>query len=85
MVAVDPMPRDRKYHRAMLEFLIGSGAILVMELEIHTQIDSVHIGIPFPSVCAQLQELRDDLRMWHGDMTEDRKAEILRDVFGVKK
>lgn len=83
MIAHEPNPRDRKYHRAMLEAIIGSGAILVLELECHKQIDSKHIGIPFESVVAQLQELRDDLRMWHGDMTAARRSEILSDVFGV--
>jgi len=85
MVATEPAARDRKYHRAMAEFLIGSGAILVLELECHKQIDSATIGLPFESVVAQLQELRDDLRMWHGEMTEARKREILGNVFGIAK
>jgi len=85
MVAVDPTARDKKYHKAMLEFLIGSGSILLLELECHKQIDSRHIGIPFESVVAQVQELRDDLRMWHGDMTTARRAQILTDVFGLKE
>ncbi len=82
MIAVEPTARDRKYHRAMLEFLAGCGAILVLELENHKQVDPNHIGIPFESVAAQLQELRDDQRMWHGAMTETRKTEILADAFG---
>ncbi|MEO6786334.1 MAG: hypothetical protein ABI318_09400 [Chthoniobacteraceae bacterium] len=81
MIALEPTLRDKKYHRAMMEFLIGSGAVLVLELECHKQIDSNHIGVPFESVIAQLQELRDDLRMWHGDMKEQRRAEILSAVF----
>lgn len=83
MVATEATARDSKYHRAMLEFLIGSGSILVLELEAHKQIDPIHIGIPFESVSAQLQELRDDLRMWYGGMTTERRNEILGDVFGV--
>lgn len=83
MVAAEAALRDRKYHRAMLEFLIGSGALLVLELECHKQIDPMHIGVPFEAVAAQMQELRDDLRMWHGDMTPARRSEILSDVFGV--
>jgi hypothetical protein len=85
MIAVDPTHRDRKYHRSMLEFLIGSGSILVLELEAHKEIDSNHIGIPFESVAAQLQELRDNLKMWYGDMTEGRRSQILGDVFGIKE
>lgn len=85
MVAADPTMRDKKYHRAMMEFLIGCGAVLVLELECHKQIDPSHIGVPFESVLAALQELRDDLRMWHGDMTAPRRAEILSDVFGIKE
>src|SRR5207253_339541 len=85
MVAAEATLRDKKYHRAMMEFLIGSGAILVLELECHKQIDPNHIGVPFESVVAQVAELRDDLRMWHGDMTAPRRAEILSDVFGIKE
>ena len=85
MILVTPATRDHKYHHAMLEFLIGSGAILVLELEAHKQIDPQHIGIPFESVTAQIQELRDDLRMWYGGMTEVRRSEIMRDVFAVKE
>ena len=84
MVASDPTLRDKKYHRAMMEFLIGSGAVLLLELECHKQIDPNHIGVPFESVVAQLQELRDDLRMWHGDMKPKRRDEILSAVFGVR-
>jgi len=85
MVAAEPTLRDKKYHRAMMEFLIGSGAVLVLELECHKQIDPNHIGVPFESVVARVAELRDDLRMWHGDMTAPRRAEILSDVFGIKE
>ena len=85
MVSTEATMRDKKYHRAMMEFLIGSGAVLVLELECHKQSDPIHIGVPFESVIAQVQELRDDLRMWHGDMTATRRAEILSDVFGIKE
>ncbi len=83
MVAVEPTQRDSKYHRALLEFLIGSGAVLVLELEGHKEIDPIYIGIPFESVAAQLAELRDDLKMWHGGMTTDRRKEILSNIFGL--
>lgn len=85
MIVADPTARDYKYHQAMLSFIVGSGEILVLELESHKQIDPVHIGMPFESVTATLQELRYDLRMWHSDMTEDRRAEILQNVFGIEK
>ncbi|MGZ5021486.1 MAG: hypothetical protein ACXWFY_02965 [Chthoniobacterales bacterium] len=85
MILSDPTARDYKYHKAMLSFIVGSGEILVLELESHKQIDSTHIGIPFESVTATLQELRYDLRMWHSDMTPERRAEILENVFPVEK
>ena len=85
MIIAEPTARDYKYHKAMLSFIVGSGEILVLELESHKQIDSVHIGMPFESVTATLQALRYDLRMWHSDMTAERRAEILQDVFGIEK
>jgi hypothetical protein len=85
MIVESPTARDYKYHKAMLSFIVGSGEILILELESHKQIDSVNIGMPFESVAATLQELRYDLRMWHSDMTDDRRAQILKDVFGNEK
>jgi hypothetical protein len=85
MVQMESTQRDQKYHRALLEFLIGSGSVLILELECHKSIDPSDIGIPFESVAAQLEELRTDVRMWYGEMRDSRRKEILRDVFGVEE
>jgi hypothetical protein len=82
MLKKEPSARDYEYHRAMLKFLAGEGAILRVELGNHVDIDPEDIGIPLKDVDAQITELDDDMRIWHGDMTEDRRKSILSDVFG---
>lgn len=83
MVRKEADRRDLEYHRALISFIVGAGEMLVMELGNHTKIDPEHIGVGFKDVQAQLEELREDLRMWHGGMTAARRENILRDVFGV--
>ncbi len=85
MIATEATPRDMKYHRAILSFIVGAGEILLLELESHKTIDPIHIGMPFENVLATMQELRYNLRMWHGDMSDERRTEILQDVFGNSK
>jgi len=83
MLKKDATSRDMEYHRALINFLVGSGELLVLELQNHRSIDPEHIGIPFACVTSQMEELREDSRMWHGGMTETRRKNIMRDVLGV--
>jgi hypothetical protein len=82
MVLRDPSERDSKYHRAMIAFMRGCGEILLVELGAHQEIDPVRVGISFPDLAAMVEEMRISEREWYGDMTPERSAEILNDVFG---
>jgi hypothetical protein len=83
LVLRTPGPRDLEFHRAFITFLLGVGEMLILELKEHDEVDPQHIGLRFEDVAAMVQGLRDDLQMWHGDMTEARRKEILHDVFGI--
>lgn len=85
MIKKQASQRDYQYHRALLSFIVGVGELLVLELANHNSIDPENIGVSFGAVEAQLGELRDDVRMWHGGMTAARKEQILCDVFGVSQ
>ncbi|MEX2581454.1 MAG: hypothetical protein WD342_20530 [Verrucomicrobiales bacterium] len=76
--------RDDEYHRALLAFLLGVGELILLDLRRHEQIDPKWIGIGFDDVAAMIKELRSDMMMWHGEMTEARKQTILADVFGIE-
>lgn len=81
-VLSDPVPRDHEYHKAFTAMLLGQGEALLLELRRHHEIDSEHIGVPFEDIAAQVEELRYDDRSRYGGMTEERREEILREVFG---
>ena len=82
MVLRQPLERDSKYHKAIIAFMRGCGEILLVELDTHQEIDPVRVGISFSDLAAMVEELRISEREWYGDMTPERRAEILTDVFG---
>lgn len=82
MVLRDASDRDKTYHRALLGFLKGYGELLLMELGRQNATDSNSIGIPFEDFAASVEELRYAEREKYGDMTDERKREILLNVFG---
>ena len=85
MVLQSPTSRDLQYHKAFSRFLQGVGEILLLELQQHTEIDPESIGIKFEDVAASVEALRYNIEMWHSDMTEIRRGEILSNVFSEQK
>lgn len=84
-ILTEPVARDIDYHHAFLSLLLGQGDILLLELKRHEDSEPEAIGIPFADVLAQVEELRYDQISRYGDMTEERRAAILREVFGVEE
>jgi len=82
MVLRQPVERDSKYHKAIIAFLRGCGEVLLVELSTHQEIDPVRVGINFADLAAMVEELKISEREWYGDMTEERRVEILNNVFG---
>lgn len=85
MYRAEPLaPRELEFHRALLTFLLGAGEMLLLNLRSHEDIDPNWVGLSFDDVKATVAELRSDLTMWHGDMTDGRRTQILSDVFGFE-
>ena len=82
LILREPTPRDRQFHRALLSFLKGSGELLLMELRNESSVNPKEIGIRFEDFSASVQELAYSEREHYGDMTEQRRNEILKDAFG---
>lgn len=83
IILADPGHRDMEFHRALLTSLLGSGELLLVDLREHTKVDPEHVGISFKDFEAHVTQLRYDLRMRHGDMTDAGRQQILSDVFPV--
>ena len=82
MVLNKPSARDHDYHKAMLSFLEGCGEMLLLELKRQKEDDPQTIGIEFKDFEACVADLHYAHREWYGDMTKERREEILSDVFG---
>ncbi len=82
LILCDPAPRDIEYHRAFTSLLLGHGEVLLLELKRHQEIDPENIGVRFEDISAYVDDLRYDQRSRYGDMTEARRDDILREVFG---
>jgi hypothetical protein len=78
----EPSDRDREYHRVFLTHLMAHGELLALELRKHQEIDPKHIGLNQADVDGAVQYLRDCFAEWYSEVSESRKEEILREVFG---
>lgn len=82
MIRETPGIRDMSYHDTLASSLIGSGKMLVMELRQHSEIDPTHLGVRFEDFLATVTAVERDHAQWHSGQTEERSAQILKDVFG---
>jgi hypothetical protein len=76
--------RDLEYHRFILEMLMGMGGHLAFALR---KIEEQHlraVGLNPANFDAIVEELRMKHAARYGGMTDGRRAEILKDVFGVE-
>jgi hypothetical protein len=76
-----PTEQDRQLQKHMLSSLIGMGEWLVSELRQHDI--TAKVGVTLPDVEATLEELYVSLRVSFGGMTEERRAQVLDEVFGA--
>jgi len=81
MVLRDPGPRDIEFHDALCSVLIGLGKTLVLDLQEHSLIDPAHVGLKFQDIVAAVRELQYHHRSWHGEMTDERRSDILSRCF----
>lgn len=82
MVQAEPDARDLDYHNTLSSSLVGSGKMLLMQLREHQEIDPQHLGVRFEDLRATVTAVERDYQQWHSGMTNARRDQILKDVFG---
>ena len=81
MIVKEPTPEDRDFHKTILALLIGDGERLRAALHAAGGLRANESGINLADFEAALEHLYDTQAVWHGEMTAERKAEILQGVF----
>lgn len=76
-----PTEQERQWQKHMLSVLINVGEWLVRELR-HNDVTG-QLGVTLPDVEATLEELYVSQRVWFGGMTEERRKQVLDEVFGA--
>jgi len=83
MYLAEPSETDRRYHKRILAALIAEGERLLNCIHQADGLPQNIDGIKSADVDATMEELRNTQAQWYGDMTEARRAQILKEVFDV--
>jgi hypothetical protein len=81
IIGGSPTDEERQAHRQALAMLIWQGESLGGCLREHDV--SAQVAIKLSDVEAALEELYDRQRVFYGGMTEERRAQVLNEVFGA--
>ena len=81
MILKEPSTDHRNFHKTVLALLIAEGERLRAAIEAANGVPPNEPGIKTPDFEAALAHLYDTQAVWHGEMTAQRKAEILEGVF----
>ena len=85
MIEQEPTPTDRRHHRTWLATLIAEGERLVTEIQSAGGLQENIARIKPSDVESAVESLRITETEWYGEMSEIRKAELWKGVFGVEK
>jgi hypothetical protein len=81
MISKDSTEEDRSFHKAVLALLIAEGERLRAAVGASGGMKTNDSGITPADLDAALEHLYDTQAVWHGEMTAERRAEILNGVF----
>jgi len=81
MYLAEPTELDRRYHKSLLAALIAEGERLLTRLHRSGGVPKNADGIKAEDIDATVEELRNTQVQWYGDMTPERRAQILAEVF----
>jgi hypothetical protein len=84
MMLKEPTAQDRAFHKTVLALLIAEGERLRVSLASAGSLGPNDSGITLADFESALEHLYDTQSVWHGEMTADRKAEILQGVLHGK-
>ena len=79
----DPSDLERRYHKSILASLIGQGERLLTRIPEARGLPENTDTVKAEDVEATMEELRNTQAQWYGDMTAQRREQILRELFHV--
>jgi hypothetical protein len=79
----EPSDHDRRRHRAILAALIAQGERLLTRIQAVGGLPENLDGLKTTDVDAMVEELRNTHLQWYGDMTPQRREQILKELFDV--
>jgi hypothetical protein len=81
MYLQEPSDTDRLFHQAIVGTLIGEGQRLLAQIRLRGGLPENELGMKTQDVDAMVEELENTRVQWYGDMTEERRQGILKEVF----
>jgi len=80
LLAASPSPEDKELHAVLLSSAIATGEALLLECG---DAESLRpLGITAEAMRAKIESLRITFDQWHTELTPQRQAAVLREVFG---
>jgi hypothetical protein len=83
LYVTEPGEVDRRYHKTILAALLAEGERVLSRLHKAGGLPENLDGIKTEDIDATVEELRYTQAQWYGDMTPERRAQILKEVFDV--
>ena len=80
---VEPSDNDRRQHKTILAALIAEGERLLTRIHNAGGLPENLDGVQTADVDAMVEELRTTNLQWYGDMTTQRREQILKELFDV--
>jgi hypothetical protein len=79
----EPTDLDQRYHKSLLAALVAEGERLLTRIFRSGGLPANLDGVKTEDIDAMVEELRNTQAQWYGDMTSERRAQILKEVFDV--
>lgn len=84
MILRNAAPTEKRFHRAHLAQVIAQGESLVVRAMLHG-LPKNEQGITLDSMEAELHSLLLNQSQWYSEVTDPRKQQLFREVFGDEK
>ena len=80
---VEPKELDSRYHKSILASLVAQGERLLTRIQQSGGLPENIEGVKVGDVDAAVEELRNTQAQWSGDMTPQRREQILQEISHV--
>jgi hypothetical protein len=79
----EPVSDDLRYHKAALLALLGVGQYLMLASDRFSNEDLIPLAISKENMLAYIRELEHSYIEWHGELSDETRAELNRRIFGA--